>query len=137
MKPVNLAITLTSLLFIDLSRRMLFPEWIIASRVLRIVDIIVIHLFIAWVISALFATVFKSWQVFFVVGFWMTVFAGCSAGTFIKPLDSTSIPKDIAVLKQEENKKVIVIEYINYKHNEVIRDTITVVEKFGFRKVIY
>jgi hypothetical protein len=53
------------------------------------------------------------------------------------PMDTTTQPKDIAVLHKGENRhKIVVREYKNMKTNNVVRDTLLVKDVFLFRKKI-
>ncbi len=53
------------------------------------------------------------------------------------PMDTTTQPKDIAILqKVDKRQKVVVREYKNMKTNNIIRDTLLVKDVFLFRKKI-
>lgn len=55
----------------------------------------------------------------------------------IHPIDTTTQPNDVAVLKNYENgNKLVVRERINAKTNRVIRDTVLVKDDFIFREII-
>jgi len=55
----------------------------------------------------------------------------------IYPIDTTTQPKDISILKTYENgNKLIVRERINAKTNNIIQDTVLVKDNFLFRQII-
>lgn len=55
----------------------------------------------------------------------------------IYPIDTTTQPKDISVLKiYEDSSKLVIRERINSKTNRIIRDTVLVKDNYIFRQFI-
>lgn len=55
----------------------------------------------------------------------------------IYPIDTTTQPKDISVLKiYEDSSKLVIRERINSKTNRIIRDTVLVKDNYIFRQII-
>ena len=60
--------------------------------------------------------------------------AGCAS---VHPLDTTTEPYDIEVLKEgPDGEKIVVREYKNAKTNRIIKDTIQAYDVFLFRKLV-
>jgi len=55
----------------------------------------------------------------------------------IYPIDTTTQPRDISILKNYENgSKLIIRERINAKTNNIIQDTVLVKDDYIFRQII-
>jgi hypothetical protein len=78
---------------------------------------------------------YKDGKMITIVGIICFLIASCNSYYNIKSFDSTSVEKDVLVLKEmSPNRKLIVQQCFNYKHNETQLDTVIVEDYYIFRK---
>jgi len=116
---------------------MAFPKWFFSDYYFRVGKIIVTPFIYCWLITGIVDYKIKHRHATVIILVWGLLLASFIVYINLRPIDSNSERKDILVLKNiDNNKKVIIQEYFNYKHNRRERDTVTVKEVLLFRKYL-
>lgn len=86
----------------------------------------------------LFVTLFNSSKMLLIpLGIILFIIFFVNSCAEIYPLDTTTQPKDIAVIQRgEDRRKLIVRERMNVKTNTIINDTVWVQDNFIFRQIL-